>query len=75
MCSLLPGDSYAANFLLEKGAAPSLRTPNKGDTALHMVAALSPDTTGKDIIDALTEVAGLMLKNGLDPNLQNKQGL
>ena len=69
------GDSYAAHFLLEKGAAPSLRTPGKGDTALHMVAALSPDTTAKDTLEALTEVASLMLKGGLDPNLQNKQGL
>lgn len=72
---LCPGDSYAANFLLENGAASALRTPAKGDTALHMVAALSPDTTDSTVLDALTEVADVMLRKGLDANVQNKQGL
>lgn len=68
------GDSYAAGFLLEKGASAALRTPTRGDTALHMVAALSPDTTNPDVLAKLTDLASRML-SGLDPNLQNKQGL
>lgn len=73
-CAIERGDSYAASFLLEHGAAPALRTPAKGDTALHMVAALSPDTTDAAVLDALTEVAAAMLRKGLDANVQNKQG-
>ncbi|KAJ1524187.1 hypothetical protein ONE63_010710 [Megalurothrips usitatus] len=73
-CAIERGDSFAANFLLEKGAAPALRTPARGDTALHMVAGLSPDTTAAGVLAELTAVAELMLRQGLDPNLQNKQG-
>ncbi|KAK3918454.1 Rabankyrin-5 [Frankliniella fusca] len=73
-CAVERGDSFAATFLLEKGAGAALRTPGKGDTALHMVAALSPDTTDGRTLAALTEVAAVMLSGGLDPNLQNKQG-
>jgi hypothetical protein len=50
-------------------------TPELGDTALHMIASYSPSTSETDVITSMTDVARLMLEKGLDPNLQNKQGL
>ncbi|XP_054279848.1 rabankyrin-5-like [Macrosteles quadrilineatus] len=68
------GDDYAARFLLEQGASVSLTTPDNGDTALHMIAACSPDTTMEETLTAMVDIAKLLLDRGLDPNLQNKKG-
>lgn len=71
----LAGDDYAARFLLEHGASVSLATPDNGDTALHMIATCSPDTTMEDTLTAMVDIANLLLDRGLDPNLQNNKGL
>lgn len=71
----LAGDDYSARFLLEHGASVSLATPDNGDTALHMIATCSPDTTMEDTLTAMVDIANLLLDRGLDPNLQNNKGL
>ncbi|KAJ9588899.1 hypothetical protein L9F63_017777 [Diploptera punctata] len=68
------GDGYSARFLIEHGASVSTVTPELGDTALHMIASYSPNSSEVDVITSMTEVAKQMLDKGLDPNLQNKQG-
>ncbi|KAJ9594560.1 hypothetical protein L9F63_027455, partial [Diploptera punctata] len=67
-------DGYSARFLIEHGASVSTVTPELGDTALHMIASYSPNSSEVDVITSMTEVAKQMLDKGLDPNLQNKQG-
>jgi ankyrin repeat protein len=69
------GDKYSASFLISHGASVATVTPELGDTALHMIASYSPSTSEIDVITAMTDVARQMLEKGLDPNLQNKQGL
>lgn len=71
----LVGDGVAAKFLLERGASVSIVTPERGDTALHLIASSSPDTTSDDSADLLVAVAKMLLDKGLDPNIQNNQGL
>uniref|UniRef100_A0A1B6G1J7 FYVE-type domain-containing protein n=2 Tax=Cuerna arida TaxID=1464854 RepID=A0A1B6G1J7_9HEMI len=68
------GDDHAAKFLLENRASVSLVTPNNGDTALHLIATCSPETTLEETISAMAEIAQLLLDRGLNPNLQNKMG-
>lgn len=68
------GDDYAAEFLIEHGATVGAVTPEHGNTALHMVASLSPSTTGDATIIAMTGIAQKLLKQGLSPNMQNRQG-
>lgn len=68
------GDGYAAQFLLEHAASVSIATPERGDTALHLISTCSPETTSEETVSAMTSVAKHLLDRGLDPNLQNKQG-
>jgi len=39
---VLIGDAYSANFLLEHGASVSTLSPDRGESALHLVAASGP---------------------------------
>nr|CAD7198174.1 unnamed protein product [Timema douglasi] len=69
-------DCYSARFLVDHGASLSIATPDTlGNTALHIVASSSPNSIKDDILAEMTEVARFMLDKGLDPNIQNKQGL
>nr|CAD7392724.1 unnamed protein product [Timema cristinae] len=69
-------DCYSARFLVDHGASLSIATPDTlGNTALHIVASYSPNSIKDDILAEMTEVARFMLDKGLDPNIQNKQGL
>ena len=72
---LFVGDGYAAHFLLEHAASVSIATPERGDTALHLISICSPETTSEETVSAMTSVAKRLLDRGLDPNLQNKKGL
>ena len=72
---IIAGDQYSASFLIDQGASVATVTPELGDTTLHMIASCSPLTTETNIIIAMTDVARLILDKGLDPNLQNTQGL
>jgi ankyrin repeat protein len=72
---IVAGDQYSASFLIDHGASVATVTPDLGNTALHMIASYSPSTSDPDVITAMTDVARQMLEKGLDPNLQNKQGL
>lgn len=70
------GDGYSATFLLEHGASVSIATPERGDTALHLIASTSPhpETSSEETVSAMATVARHLLDRGLDPNLQNNQG-
>ncbi|XKL64859.1 hypothetical protein PGB90_004945 [Kerria lacca] len=68
------GDWFSARFLLEHGASISIVTPERGDTALHLIASSSPDTSPDDSTNVMTSVAKMILDKGLNPNLQNNQG-
>lgn len=72
---IVAGDQYSASFLIDHGASVATETPELGNTPLHMIATYSPNTSETDIITAMADVAKQMLEKGLDPNLQNKQGL
>lgn len=66
----------AAKFLLERGASVSIVTPERADTALHLIASSSPDDTcPEDSNNLLVTVAKILLDKGLDPNIQNNKGL
>jgi len=69
------GDGFTARFLLEHNASVSIVTPERGDTALHMIASSSPDMSPDDSMSAMNSVANMLLEKGLDPNMQNNQGL
>jgi ankyrin repeat protein len=75
MMLIVAGDQYSASFLIDHGASVATVTPDLGNTALHMIASYSPSTSDPDVITAMTDVARQILEKGLDPNLQNKQGL
>nr|CAD7590659.1 unnamed protein product [Timema genevievae] len=69
-------DCYSARFLVDHGASLSIATPDTlGNTALHIIASYSPSSIKDDTLAEMTEVARFMLDKGLDPNIQNKQGL
>ena len=72
---IVAGDQYSASFLIDHGASVATVTPELGNTALHMIASCSPMTTETNVIIAMTDVARQILDKGLDPNLQNTQGL
>jgi ankyrin repeat protein len=69
------GDGFTARFLLENGASVSIVTPERGDTALHMIASSSPDMSPDESMSVMNSVAKMLLDKGLDPNMQNNQGL
>lgn len=50
-------------------------TPEQGNTALHMVASLVPETTDTSTVLSMREIGQQLLSHGLNPNIQNKQGL
>ena len=68
------GDGFAARFLLDNNASISTITPDRGDTALHLIASSSPDTSPDDSLNVMNSVARTLLEKGLDPNLPNNQG-
>ncbi|XP_065201380.1 rabankyrin-5 [Planococcus citri] len=68
------GDGFAARFLLDNNSSISTVTPDRGDTALHLIASSSPDTSPDDSLNVMNSVAKTLLEKGLDPNLPNNQG-
>ncbi|CAG9104276.1 unnamed protein product [Plutella xylostella] len=67
-------DAFSAAFLVSNGADPNLTTKEEGDTALHLIAALTPSSCDADTLDALADVAGELLRRGADVNRQNRKG-
>lgn len=70
----LPGDGFSAIFLISQGASVIIVTPERADSALHLLATSLPDAITDDVHGSMNEVADLLLDSGLDPNLQNNQG-
>lgn len=61
---LVLGDEFAAKFLIEQGCSTTLLLPDTRQTALHLVASYSGDTTTKTLLDGMTSVAELLIANG-----------
>ncbi|XP_041972423.1 rabankyrin-5 [Aricia agestis] len=68
-------DAFTANFLVENGADPSHITKEEGDTALHLIAALTASSCDADTMDQMVEIADAILQKGVDINRQNRKGL
>lgn len=68
------GDGFSAIFLISQGASVIIVTPERADSALHLLATSLPDAITDDVHGSMNEVADLLLDSGLDPNLQNNQG-
>ncbi|XP_060806538.1 rabankyrin-5 isoform X1 [Amyelois transitella] len=67
-------DAYSAKFLVENGADPNLLTKEEGDTALHLIAALTTSSCDEDTMEQMAQIAETMVEKGADINRQNRKG-
>lgn len=68
------GDSFSANFLLEKKCNVNLITKSTSDTALHLVCTYSEKSTDQQTFEEMLAVSKKLLAVGTDPNMQNIKG-
>lgn len=47
----------------------------EGDTALHLIAALTSSSCDEDTMEQMAEIAEIMIEKDADINRQNKKGL
>uniref|UniRef100_A0A182Y4P8 FYVE-type domain-containing protein n=1 Tax=Anopheles stephensi TaxID=30069 RepID=A0A182Y4P8_ANOST len=68
------GDSFTAQFLLEKGCNVDLVTRDTSDTALHLVCTYSERSTDIETHREMLSIGRQLLKQQADPNMQNSKG-
>uniref|UniRef100_A0A2R5LJ33 Ankyrin repeat and fyve domain-containing protein 1 n=1 Tax=Ornithodoros turicata TaxID=34597 RepID=A0A2R5LJ33_9ACAR len=68
------GDEFSAVFLIEHNASVSSAVPMEKETALHMVASFKPETTDDSVVEAMANVAALLLRKGASVNEQDCNG-
>lgn len=47
----------------------------EGDTALHLIAALTSSSCDEETMDQMAEIVEVMIDKGADINRQNRKGL
>lgn len=68
------GDSFTAQFLLEKGCNVDLVTRDTSDTALHLVCTYAERSTDAETHREMLSIGRQLLKQQADPNMQNSKG-